>query len=170
MTYLWDAFQHRKARLMLDAERFALTRGISQSTLFPLSSDELTAEMQVSRAELREWHRKGWLSFDPLTTVDYDAPEFFEVLFIWSLVRFFSDDAMVNRLLHGLEKPYKYNPANTLYSFEARRWIIWPEEDPAEVTQAYIDHLEKTKDWPALGELLRRIADVFDNIDEESDE
>jgi hypothetical protein len=40
---------------------------LCQTSLFTSTQEEFIADMSVSADEMGSWHRKGWLSFDPLT-------------------------------------------------------------------------------------------------------
>lgn len=84
--------------------------------------------MFVSADEMGTWHRKGWLSFNPLTLAQYDEKERIEVQFIKGLTRSGLSDAMINRMLSSLEKPYCYDPSTTFFSFVENRWISLPPE------------------------------------------
>lgn len=133
-----------------------------QPTLFRSTREQFVARTSVSVDEMEGWHRKGWLSFDPLTVAEYDEKEFLEVLFIKALARFGLSDAMVERLLAGLEKPYCYDPLATFYSFAEESWInLPPERDPADVTHEYVDNLVAEEEWAELEILGETISEAM---------
>jgi hypothetical protein len=137
--------------------------GCFQLSLFPSTLDEFTAEVLVSADEMRSWHGKGWLSFDPSAVLQYEEGERCEVFFIRGLARSGMSDAMINRILSaGLERPYVYDPSTTYYSFCQNRWIGLPlAPDPADVTREYIDELVREEEWLVLFGLQDRIAQVL---------
>src|ERR1039458_9145779 len=119
-----------------------------QGTLFPSAQEQFIAEVFVSADEMGSWHRKGWLSFDPLTVADYDEKERVELLFIRGLARSGLSDAMINRMLSSLKKPYCYDPSTTSFSFVENCWIsLPPERDQADVTNKYLDGRIENQDW-----------------------
>ena len=134
-------------------------RAVHQPSLFPPTLDELIAEILVSADEMKSWHSKGWLSFDPAAKSQYEEWDRIELLFIKGIAHSGLSDAMNNRLLSaGLEKPYCYDPTTTFFSFCQKRWISLPSApDPDDMTKTYIDELASTEDWPALRELQERI-------------
>ena len=146
----------------------------TQLTLFPSTREAFVAETFISADEMESWHRKGWLSFDPLQVDRYDAPERVEVLFIKGLSRSGLSDAMINRILNSLERPYRYDPSETFFSFLENRWIgLPPEPDPADVTGHYLAELVKAEDWESLRELQCKISEALDaaeNPDETEEE
>jgi hypothetical protein len=137
-----------------------------QSSLFVSTREEFVAEVCVSADEMGAWHRKGWLSFDPLNTDHYDDKEHAEVRFIKGLTRSGLSDAMINRTLSSLQKPYCYDSSTTFVSFVKNRWIsLPPERDPAEVTSEYLDGLVEIEDWDALRELRNKVSLALENAE-----
>jgi hypothetical protein len=138
-----------------------------QGTLFPSAQEQFIAEAFVSADEMGSWHRKGWLSFDPLTVAHYDEKERVEVLFISGLARSGLSDAMIDRMLSGMEKPYCYDPSTTFFSFVENRWIsLPPERDQADVTSEYLDELIETRNWDLLRELQGKISQALEDSEE----
>ena len=143
---------------------------LCQATLFPSTPEQFIAEAFVSADEMGSWHRKGWLSFDPLAVAQYDEKERVEVLFIKGLARSGLSDAMIDRMLSSLEKPYCYGPSTTFFSFVENRWIsLPPERDQADVTSEYLDELIETQDWDSLRELQGKISQALEDA-EDTDE
>jgi hypothetical protein len=137
-----------------------------QATLFPSTHEQFIAEAFVSADEMRLWHRKGWLSFDPLTVAHYDEKERVEALFIKGITRSGLSDAMIDRVLSGLDKPYCYDPSTTFFSFVGNRWIsLPPERDQADVTSEYLDELIEAQDWESLRELQSKISEALEDAE-----
>jgi DNA-binding protein Fis len=107
---------------------------------------------------MRRWHAAGWLSFDPDKGGIYDDAHYIEVLFIRALARFGFSDAMINRLLTGLEKPYCYDPGQTFYSFSRQGWVTMPPEPEYEdlVTDG-IEAMIHEEQWSELEAIRDRI-------------
>ncbi len=143
---------------------------LNQPTLFRSTQEELVAETFVSADELGSWHAKGWLSFNLRGLPECDAKERIEVLFIKALARSGLSDAMINRTLSGLEKPYCYDPSTTFFSFLENRWItLPPEPDPADVASEYLEGLVKDQDWGGLRKLRNKILQALEHT-EDTDE
>lgn len=134
-----------------------------QRTLFTQSPDEFLAEMRVSVDEMNHWHSKGWLSFVPDTIKEYDETERTEVMFIKALARFGLSDAMVNRLLSSLDKPYCYDPKATFFSFMQDSWVtLPPKPDPKDTVSEGIETLIENEEWGELQTLVDRISEVIE--------
>lgn len=109
------------------------------------------------------WCSKGWLSFGPSTIKKYDENERIEVMFIRALARFGLSDAMVNRLLSGLDKPYCYDPGTTFFSFMQESWVtLPPKSDPQDVVSEGIEALIENDEWDELSSLMDRISEVIE--------
>jgi hypothetical protein len=158
-------FYYRKSHPMTNNEGLAPRHASNQLTLFPLTRDELIAEMSVSADEMCAWHRKAWLSFDALAIDRFDEPERIEVLFIKGMTRSGLSDAMINSILSSLEKPYSYDPYKTYFSFVENRWIsLPPERDPADVTNDYFNELIATEKSDVLRELQLKVSEVLEDV------
>ena len=143
---------------------------MSQGWLFTSTSEEFVVEMSVSCDEMASWQRKGWLSFDPTALIEYSQPERIEVLFIKGLTRSGLSDALINRTLASLEKPYCYDPDKTFYSFLENCWISLPlRADPADITSDYITELAEAEKWDALRELQGRISEALEAVEDTED-
>lgn len=137
-----------------------------QATLFPSPPEQFIAEAFVSADEMGSWHRKGWLSFDPPTVAQYDEKERVEVLFIKGLARSGLSDAMIDRMLSSLDKPYCYGPSTTFFSFYENRWISLPPElDQADVTNEYLDELIENQDWDSLRKLRGKMSQALEDAE-----
>jgi len=140
---------------------------LCEEWLFTSTLEEFIADMFVSADEMGSWHRKGWLSFDPLALAHYKEKERVEVLFMKGLTHSGLSDPMINRLLSSLDKPYCYDSSTTFFSFVENRWVgLPPQQDPAEVTMEYLDELIKTQDWDALRELQDKISRGLENAED----
>jgi hypothetical protein len=138
-----------------------------QATLFRLTPEEFIAEAFVSADEMVTWHRRGWLSFDPNTLLEYDQKEHAEVMFIRGLARSGLSDALIGRMLCGLERPYCYDSSATFFSFADNRWIsLPPTEEPADVTIEYLNALVEAKDWDTIRELQATISKALEDAED----
>lgn len=134
----------------------------AQLSLFPSTREQFIAEMFVSADEMGLWHRKGWLSFDPLTVDRYDEQERVEVLFIKGLTCSGLSDAMIIRILSSLKKPFCYDPSTTFFSFAENRWIsLPPERDQVDVTNEYLNDRIDAEDWDALRIMQNKISQAL---------
>jgi len=160
-----DFAKGRKGGTMTRNEEFAPqhSSALSQGGLSHSSPDEFVAGMFVSVDEMRSWHHKGWLSFDPPTMVAYHERELVEVQFVKGIARCGLSDAMINRMLSGLAKPYCYDSSTTFFSFEEDRWISLPAHSkPADVTNEYIDRLIADRQLDRLRKLQNRISQALE--------
>jgi hypothetical protein len=122
--------------------------------------------MFVSVDEMAAWHGKGWLSFDPAGITQCDDKERVEVRFVKGIAHSGLSDAMVDRLLSRLERPYCYDPAETFFSFVDDRWVsLPPQPDESIIADQYIDGLAEGKDWEALQKLQNKITDLLESAE-----
>jgi len=158
MSNDWDCLSPRHSEAM------------HQRTFFTQSPDEFLTEIGVSFDEMNHWRAKGWLSFDPDTIKKYDETERIEVMFIKALARFGLSDAMVNRLLSGLDKPYCYDPRTTFFSFMQDSWItLPPNPDPKDTVSEGIEALIENEEWDELRSLMDRISEVTEQSEPEDE-
>jgi hypothetical protein len=135
---------------------------LHQPTLFPCSVEEFVTEVCVSQDEMRRWHVAGWLGFDPDTIRVCDEAQRVEVRFIQALVRFGFSDAMINRFLVPLQKPYCYDPGETFYSFSRGGWVtVPPEPDPASLVTDGIEAMIQEEQWSELEVIRDRIEEAI---------
>lgn len=139
---------------------------------FTLSRDELAASLMVSCDEMTAWYKKDWLSFDPATMTDFGQPQQAEVAFITGLARSGLSDAYIDRLLSaGLEKPYCYDPNDTLFSFAEHRWVGIPSPPHRDdLVDEFLDELIEFEDWERLTQLQEKIAAALTAAAPPSDE
>ncbi len=75
----------------------------------------------------------GWLSFDPRAEKSVNEAQEAELRLVGSLAAAGCDAAMMERLLHGLRKPYQYRPDRLYFDWFKARWRLLPvfeEPDP----------------------------------------
>jgi len=147
---------------------------LAQATLFKSTEDEFVAQTAVSVDVMAAWHVKGWLSFAPENLAEYDDKERHEVLFVKGLAHSGLSDAMIDRLLAKLSKPYCYDPARTTYSFVEERWIgLPPEPDPFDVVlehmDEYLEVLVMDENWNDLRSLHEQIGEMLENVGTDDD-
>jgi len=143
---------------------------LKQATLFRSTRDEFVAGTSVSVDEMTVWHQKGWLSFAPENLAEYDEKERHEVLFMKGLIRSGLSDAMIERLLATLSKPYCYDPVTTFYSFVEDRWInLPPAPDPFDVVlehmDEYLEALVMDENWDDLRGLHEQIGEILESAE-----
>ncbi len=65
---------------MTEKEDLTARRAAYQRSLFPPKLDEFIAEMLVSADEMKSWHVKSWLSFDPAAQCQFGSVSRFSSL------------------------------------------------------------------------------------------
>jgi hypothetical protein len=90
---------------------------LEQLDLWQSQRDEFLARARISADEVYRFFERGWLSFDIRTKHELSYPEVMEIQFIRSLAHSGLSDAMVENMLSGLEKPYRYDFNKIAYSF-----------------------------------------------------
>lgn len=93
-----------------------------QLKLFVPPLDEVLVELQVSRDELRRWHKEGWLSFDPNLEEESGVDRQDEIGFLRDVIRSGLSDVQLRYLLNLLPKPFDYDPRRIAFSFSLG-WI-----------------------------------------------
>lgn len=164
---LEDAIEYYKSEIaesIQPAEQIPLCL---QETLFFKTQDEFIASVLVSADQMLSWYKKGWLSFDLNDTTLFDDEERAEVLFIKKLASSGLSDAYIDRLLGaGLDRPYRYDPDETFFSFADFRWVrlkYIPQVDsisPSAVEE-YVDELVSGEDWESLIQLRATIQSAI---------
>lgn len=142
---------------------------LHQKTLFPTKSiAAFETETAVSADEMKRWHDKEWLSFDPSALDEFDEQQRIEVEFVKGLVRSGLSDEWIGKLLSKLEKPYCYDPKNTFYSFADQSWKTMPRiPEPAEAIEesldSYLQGLADAEERERLLEIRGIIDDLLEN-------
>ena len=142
-----------------------------QQYLFKTSTDEVLAKLRVSHDDARRWLDKGWVSFD---VCELEPPLEAECRFIAAIARSGLNDALVNRLLSSLEKPYRYDPDSIAYSFE-HGWVSPPaEQEPFDVIEENIEDwltsLVEEGETERLRQLHKRITELLEEAESDDDE
>lgn len=133
-----------------------------QRTLFPEDRDTFLASVQLSLDELERWRERGWLSFDASKMAQLNTPETTEILFLRNVARSGLSDAIINRMLARLSKPYSYDPLETAYSF-VYGWVALPpfnEEDVDSFMADYFEQWAKAKLESGDTQLLDKMVSV----------
>lgn len=139
---------------------------------FTLSRDEVAAMLMVPCDEMTAWYKNDWLSFDPSEIMDFSLSQRTEVAFMKDLARSGLSGAYVKRLLSaGLEKPYCYDPQDTLYSFGEHRWVARQSlPDPDDLIERFLDDLIELEDWERLTQLQEKISAALATANPQSDQ
>ncbi len=133
----------------------------AQMSLFDSDLETLLVRLKLSRDDVQRWYKRGWLSFTEPGGDRCDQSHEAELNFVGALARFGLGDAMVDKLLASLPKPYCYDARETFYSFAQERWIGLPEAREADYpVESYLEKLAERKDWDALEE-VRDAADAL---------
>jgi len=127
-----------------------------------MSIDEFEVRTKTSGDEMRRWHKRGLISFDPDCGTEFDDRHQIEVEFVAALLRSGLGDAWIERILEHLPKPYCYSTGQTFYSFAHGQWVtIPPERDVDDIINEHLDELAEAKDWAGLRDLCKRIEDLI---------
>lgn len=144
-----------------DKPRFAKVRA-GQELLFPQSARQLSDTIGLKWWVTLKLHADGWLSFDPEKASALNEPQEHELRFVGSLVTGGCDDAMLARLLAGLEKPYCYRPDSVYYDWASQSWRPLPtppeEPDPDQVLDDWLSALAEDDDLATLQDIQERVA------------
>ena len=152
---------------MAAADPFAPQPFPTQLSLFTISLEELVEQSGVTEQDMEQWHRDGLLSFSPEESVRFEPFDVAEICFVAALVRSGLTREQIAELLHGLPKPYRYDPEMTAYNFFTRRWQQIPE--PVETDfdhelEAFLDRAVRSGDVDALHEISRRVREALAEI------
>lgn len=142
-----------------------------QREFWSRARNELLAVARVSLDELGRWREKAWISFDAGQYEVLDTGQFQEIVFISNLARSGLSDEQIDQLLGELERPYRYDPVRTAYSF-GLGWVQMPpmpEED--EVDTFFREYMPKwirdkalDDEIDLLRELVRKIIDAIAEV------
>ena len=154
-----------------DTYRAKSHSALHQKTLFPTSIEAFETETIVSADEMKRWHDKQWLSFDPSVLAEFDEAQWIEVEFLKGLLRSGLSDEWIAKLLSKLERPYCYDPKNTFYSFADQSWKTMPEmpeiPEPEEIIEesleSYLQGLADADERERLLEIRGTIDDLLEN-------
>lgn len=146
------------------------SNALYQGWLFSSTLSEVLVEESVTSDELICWHRRGWLSFDPLEVAEFGKKERLEIRFVKGTTRAWLSEDASDRLLGLLPKPFCYDPDDTFFSFLDDCWITVPgDPDPAVVAREYIEGLIASEKWDELREMQVSITKALDEAEEGSE-
>ncbi|GAI21726.1 unnamed protein product [marine sediment metagenome] len=158
-----------------DIYKVKFDSSLHQKTLFPIEDiAAFETETAVSADEMKRWHDKEWLSFNPSALDEFDEQQRIEVEFVKGLVRSGLSDEWIGKLLSKLEKPYCYDPKDTFYSFADQSWktmprIPEPEEVVEESLDSYLEGLADAEERERLLEIRETIDDLLEKHAEGTD-
>lgn len=151
---------------------------VIQCSLFTQSTEEVLADLQVSKDDVRLWREKEWISFDVDSHAKLDEPLIWEIEFVRNIARSGLSDAQINHLLRNLPKPYRSNPSRMAYHL-VYGWVLPEKEDPFDVIDENLDdwliNQADAENYSRLTKVAERIAELLevnteDENAEESDE
>lgn len=136
----------------------------SQLFLFHAPTDEVLAELRVSVNEGHRWFENGWLTFDVQTQGSLSFVDEREIQFICSIVRSGISEALIDRLLRELRRPYCYDCDKVAYSF-THGWVALPQrENPFDVVERHLpEWLNSLVDRDELDK-LEAVRDQIDSL------
>ena len=114
------------------------SREVNQRSLFPACLTEILVDMDVSSDDLRRWHEKKWISFDPELMVKLETEQEREIRFVRNVVRSGLTDVQIEQLLERLPAPFAFDPSTIAYSFSFG-WVTAVWKDPASVVEEHLD-------------------------------
>lgn len=137
-----------------------------QEMLFPSLPREICESLGLNWWAAVKLHTDGWLSFNPESLPALDERQEVELRFVGALVADGCDDAMLHRLLDGLEKPLCYRPDRIYYDWSARSWRPLPKplDNAEEVFSGWLDALEKEGDLSTLEDIQERAANAIKRL------
>ncbi len=135
----------------------------SQESLFNTSVDKLLKQYKITPAIVTEWHKSGYLSFDPLVYDELNEGQEIEFHFIGSLFKSGLSLISVETLLARLEKPYCYDLQSVYFDFLKNDW-----EDQLRIPEVeeQIEELIENEENDVLLEIKNRIEEYLDGLDE----
>ena len=143
----------------------------SQGILFPSSPRNICEVLGLNWWAAVKLHADGWLSFNPESLPSLDERQEIELRFVGALVAAGCDDAMLHRLLDGLEKPFCYRPDRVFYDWNAHRWCLLPEPQtqPEAVFSDWLESLVAEGDMGRLEELKDQITEALESANPPTD-
>ena len=127
---------------------------IKEPTLFPQPTANVLSEAGVTARDMDVWHARGWLSFKSDSKTELDAPDRAELTFIRDLANSGLGAIVIDKLLSGLKRPYRYNADRIAFSFK----FGWVE----------LDERWYEPDWNEIVELIQENFDSWcDTLSEE---
>jgi hypothetical protein len=141
-----------------------------QEMLFPIVPREICESLGLNWWAAVKLHADGWLSFNPESLPALDERQEVELRFVGALIAAGCDDAMLHRLLDGLENPFCYRPERVFYNWTSRSWQLLPRplDTAEEVFSDWIDALEEKEDVSTLEDIHERAASVINRLAKEA--
>ena len=138
-----------------------------QISLLPRTPREVCDTLNLNWWAAAKLHQDGWLSFDPHTLTQLEENQEAELLLVGSLVAAGCDSAMLERLLHGLRKPYHYRPGRIYLDWFTGQWRLIPiakELDYETSFQDWLAQLAEEKDVAKLSEMAEEIENTIKSL------
>lgn len=136
-------------------------------------TDQVLANLKVSRDEVKRWQEKSWVSFDIDETDTLDRFHSGELEFVRDVARSGLLDAQINALFASLPTPYRFSPETLAYSF-AYGWVVPSKDSPYELIEAnvtdWLENLAEEHEIERLEKLSDTIARHLDAIRSEEEE
>ena len=131
--------------------------------MFPPAPREICEALGLNWWAAVKLHTDGWLSFNPEALPALDERQEVELRFVGALVAAGCDDAMLHRLLDGLEKPFCYRPDRIYYDWSAKCWQLLPQPagEPQAVFDEWVNSLVAGGDVAHLDWLKERIEEAI---------
>ena len=117
-----------------------------QGEFFPTSPREVGARIGLNWWAAVKLHETGWLSFDPQKISKLAEDQEAELMFVGSLVAGGCDDAMLEQMLAGLEKPYRYRAHQMFFDWVAKTWRLLPVPKEPDAEAVFSDWLAELVD------------------------
>ena len=136
---------------------------VEQLRLMDTSVEDLLEEYKITPAIATDWHKAGYLSFDPLAFKELGEVQEIEFRFISSLFTSGLSLKSVKTLLKRLEKPYRYDLQSVYFDLLKNDWeyqLRIPE------VEEQIEELIGNEENDVLLEIKDRIEEYLDKLEE----
>jgi hypothetical protein len=143
----------------------------AQTFLFPVSPRDLAKQLELNWWAIKKLFDDKWLSFDPETSMITDEGMQEEFIFLGSLVGAGVDPRLLERLLNGLEKPYRYDIGHMYYDWKTENWTEIPSIlNPVKVTKNLIADYAANSDIEGLIEINESVKEALNECGISTDE
>jgi len=146
--------------------------------LFLETRDKVLAELRVSLDDVRGWHDRGWLPFEPVQLEELDPDHIGALIFVRNAARSGLPHALLDTLFREFPSTYLPNPARLAYSFTFGWVESAPVPDPSDSPDLHELITEHLDDWlellaensevDELKALAARVAELLQKIDEDA--
>jgi len=141
--------------------------------LFGTPTEEVLADLRVTREDVKRWHELGWLSFDVDPTAELQEQHEKEIRFVRHLAVSGMSSAQINEILEKLRKPYAYEPDSMAYHF-THGWVVPRIGDAFDVVDehvsGWISELASGGEIGRLEQLAAEIAGAIEELDENGED